>query len=111
MLLLLTNQLRKDLSSTNQHEVSLALECLSVISTPDFACDLTPDIFALLTSKSTDNAQTLAATVGVFCELASKEPRSYLPLAYRILVDSRNNWVLINLCLWIQDYKITRLSY
>lgn len=48
--------------------------------------------------ESSDNAQTLAATVGVFCELASKEPRSYLPLApefYRILVDSRNNWVLI----------------
>ncbi|KAI3515728.1 hypothetical protein L1887_14631 [Cichorium endivia] len=133
VLLLLTNQLRKDLSSANQHEVSLALECLSVICTPDFARDLTPDIFTLLTSsknfirkksiacllmvfsqypdavrvcfkrlvenlESTDNAQTLAATVGVFCELASKEPRSYLPLApefYRILVDSRNNWVLI----------------
>lgn len=48
--------------------------------------------------EGTDNAQTLSATVGVFCELASKEPRSYLPLApefYRILVDSRNNWVLI----------------
>ncbi|KAL4573395.1 hypothetical protein LXL04_020198 [Taraxacum kok-saghyz] len=133
VLLLLTNQLRKDLSSTNQHEVSLALECLAVICTPDFARDLTPDIFTLLASsksfirkksiacllmiftqypdavrvcfkrlvenlESTDNAQTLAATVGVFCELASKEPRSYLPLApefYRILVDSRNNWVLI----------------
>ncbi|CAH1433743.1 unnamed protein product [Lactuca virosa] len=133
VLLLLTNQLRKDLSSTNQHEVSLALECLSVICTADFARDLTPDIFTLLTSsknfirkksiacllmifsqypdavrvcfkrlvenlESTDNAQTLAATVGVFCELASKEPRTYLPLApefYRILVDSRNNWVLI----------------
>ncbi|KAI3732159.1 hypothetical protein L1987_63358 [Smallanthus sonchifolius] len=132
VLLLLTNQLRKDLSSTNQHEVSLALECLSVICTPDFARDLTPDIFTLLSGKnfirkkaiacllmvfsqypdavrvcfkrlvdnleSADNAQTLAATVGVFCELASKEPRSYLPLApefYRILVDSRNNWVLI----------------
>ncbi|KAK9065257.1 hypothetical protein SSX86_016640 [Deinandra increscens subsp. villosa] len=133
VLLLLTNQLRKDLSSTNQHEVSLALECLSVICTPDFARDLTPDIFVLLTSsksfirkksiacllmvfsqypdavrvcfkrlvenlESGDSAQTLAATVSVFCELASKEPRSYLPLApefYRILVESRNNWVLI----------------
>ncbi|KAL8249125.1 hypothetical protein R6Q59_005993 [Mikania micrantha] len=133
VLLLLTNQLRKDLSSTNQHEVSLALECLSVICTPDLARDLTPDIFTLLTCgkmfirkksiacllmvfgqypdavrvcfkrlvenlESSDNAQTLAATVGVFCELASKEPRSYLPLApefYRILVESRNNWVLI----------------
>lgn len=132
VLLLLTNQLRKDLSSQNQHEVSLALECVSVICTLDFARDLTPDIFTLLTSnkdfvkkkaivcllmlfthypdavrvcfkrlvENLDNSsQTIvAATVGVFCELASKEPRSYLPLApefYRILVDSRNNWVLI----------------
>lgn len=132
VLLLLTNQLRKDLSSTNQHEVSLALECLSVICTPDFARDLTPDIFTLLTSSKnfirkksiacllmlfthypdavrlcfkrlvenleTTDQTTLAATVGVFCELATKEPRSYLPLApefYKILLDSRNNWVLI----------------
>ncbi|KAJ9550674.1 hypothetical protein OSB04_014719 [Centaurea solstitialis] len=133
VLLLLTNQLRKDLSSANQHEVSLALECLSVICNQDFARDLTPDIFTLLGSsksfirkksiacllmffgqypdavrvcfkrlvenlEAADNGQTLSATVGVFCELASKEPRSYLPLApefYRILVDSRNNWVLI----------------
>ncbi|XP_071691273.1 AP-3 complex subunit delta [Rutidosis leptorrhynchoides] len=132
VLLLLTNQLRKDLGSQNQHEVSLALECLSVICTVDFARDLTPDIFSLLTSnkdfvkkkaiacllmlfthypdavrvcfkrlvENLDNSsQTLvAAAIGVFCELASKEPRSYLPLApefYKILVDSRNNWVLI----------------
>lgn len=44
------------------------------------------------------DSQIVSVTVGVFCELASKDPRSYLPLApefYRILVDSRNNWVLI----------------
>ncbi|KAF3456090.1 hypothetical protein FNV43_RR00734 [Rhamnella rubrinervis] len=73
LLVLITNQLRKDLTSTNELEVSLALECLSRIATVDLASDLTP-------------------------ELASKDPRSYLPLApefYRILVDSRNNWVLI----------------
>lgn len=138
VLLLLTNQLRKDLGSNNHHEVSLALECLSVICTQDFARDLTPDIFTLLTSSKSfvkkkavacllkvfsqypdavrvcfkrlvenlesgnnngnDSGQVLAATVGVFCELARKEPRAYLPLApefYRILVESRNNWVLI----------------
>ena len=40
----------------------------------------------------------MTAVVGVFCELAAKDPKSYLPLApefYRILVDSKNNWVLI----------------
>ncbi|KAI3511363.1 hypothetical protein L1887_18515 [Cichorium endivia] len=31
-------------------------------------------------NTSTDNSQTLAATVGVLCQLASTEPRSYLPL-------------------------------
>ncbi|CAA3007447.1 AP-3 complex subunit delta [Olea europaea subsp. europaea] len=42
----------------------------------------------------------LSATVGLFCELTVKEPRSYLPLApefYKILVDSTNNWVLIKI--------------
>ncbi|GFS36669.1 delta-adaptin [Actinidia rufa] len=40
----------------------------------------------------------VSVVVSVFCELASREPNSYLPLApefYRVLVDSRNNWVLI----------------
>lgn len=133
VLLLLTNQLRKDLSSSNQFEVSLALECLSIICTPDLARDLTPDIFTLLgtTSKNfikkkaiatllkvfdqypdavrvcvkrlVDNLESsdmliVSATVSVFCELATRDPKSYLPLApefYKILVDSRNNWVLI----------------
>ncbi|XP_047330161.1 AP-3 complex subunit delta [Impatiens glandulifera] len=130
--LLLTNQIRKDLGSANEFEVSLALECLSVICTPDLARDLTPDIFTLLSSSKTlvrkkaistvfrvfieypdavrvcfkrlvDNlessdVQTVSTVIGVFCELASRDPRSYLPMApefYKILVDCKNNWVLI----------------
>lgn len=41
---------------------------------------------------------TLAAAVGVFCELVGKDPNAYIALApefYRVLVDCRNNWVLI----------------
>ncbi|XP_059455504.1 AP-3 complex subunit delta [Corylus avellana] len=132
VLLLITNQLRKDLTSTNELEVSLALECLSRIATADLARDLTPEIFTLLSSSKvfvrkkaigvvlrvfakypdavrvcfkrlvenldSSDPQILSAVVGVFCELASKDPGSYLPLApefYRILVDSKNNWVLI----------------
>lgn len=41
---------------------------------------------------------TVSIAVSVFCELAMSDPKSYLPLApefYKILVDSRNNWVLI----------------
>lgn len=132
VLVLITNQLRKDLTSTNELEVSLALECLSRIATVDLARDLTPEIFTLLSSGKVfvrkkavgvvlrvfekypdsvrvcfkrlvenlegSDSQVVSVAIGVFCELALKDPRSYLPLApefYRILVDSRNNWVLI----------------
>ncbi|XP_048138024.1 LOW QUALITY PROTEIN: AP-3 complex subunit delta [Rhodamnia argentea] len=132
VLLLITNQLRKDLTSVNEYEASLALECLAKIGTVDLARDLTPEIFTLLSSSKvfvrkksigvtmrlfekypdavrvcfkrlvenleSSDPQSLSATVGVFCELAAKDPPSYLPLApefYRILVDSKNNWVLI----------------
>lgn len=134
VLLLITNQLRKDLSSTNEYEVSLALECLSRIATADLARDLTPEVFTLLSSSKvfvrkkaigvvlrvfakypdavrvcfkrlvenldSSDPVILSAVVGVFCELASIDPASYLPLApefYRILVDSKNNWVLIKI--------------
>ncbi|CAH9142681.1 unnamed protein product [Cuscuta epithymum] len=132
VILLLTHQLRKDLSSSNHQEVSLALHALSSISTVDLARDLTPELFSLLNSNKNiirkkciatvlkifdlypdsvrvcfkrlvENLEcsdpgVVSAVVGVFCELATKDPRSYLPLApefYKILVDSRNNWVLI----------------
>ncbi|KAG7599853.1 Armadillo-type fold [Arabidopsis suecica] len=132
VLLLITNQVRKDLNSANEYEVSLALECLSRIGTHDLARDLTPEVFTLLgSSKSfvkkkaigvvlrvfekyhdavkvcfkrlvenleSSDPQILSAVVGVFCELATKDPQSCLPLApefYKVLVDSRNNWVLI----------------
>ncbi|PRQ16578.1 hypothetical protein RchiOBHm_Chr7g0185741 [Rosa chinensis] len=132
VLVLITNQLRKDLTSTNEFEVSLALECLSRIATVDLARDLTPEIFTLLASSKvfvrkkaigvvlrvfdrypdsvrvcfkrlvenleTSDSQVVSVAVGVFCELALRDPTSYLPLApefYKILVDSKNNWVLI----------------
>ncbi|PON99255.1 Adaptor protein complex AP-3, delta subunit [Trema orientale] len=132
VLVLITNQLRKDLTSTNELEVSLALDCLARIATVDLARDLNPEIFTLLSSSKvfvrkkaigvmlrvfekypdaarvcfkrlvenleSSDPQIVSAAVGVFCELASKDPKSYLPLApefYRILVDSKNNWVLI----------------
>ncbi|KAL6182862.1 hypothetical protein ACLB2K_044274 [Fragaria x ananassa] len=132
VLVLVTNQLRKDLTSPNEFEVSLALECLSRIATVDLARDLTPEIFTLLASTKvmvrkkaigvilrvfdkypdsvrvcfkrlvenleSSDSQIVSVTVGVFCELAVRDPRSYLPLApefHKILVDSKNNWVLI----------------
>ncbi|CAN1317668.1 AP-3 complex subunit delta [Linum perenne] len=133
VILLITNQLRKDLKSNAEAEVSLALECLSRIGNLDLCRDLTPEVFTLMaTSKllvkkkaiglllmlfgkypdsvrvcfkrlvesleSGDSPPIVSAVIGVFCELASRDPRAYLPLApefYKILVDSRNNWVLI----------------
>ncbi|KAL8141842.1 hypothetical protein V2J09_014874 [Rumex salicifolius] len=132
VLLLATNQFRKDLSSPNDFEVSLALNCFSVIATPDLSRDLCNDIFTLLSSTriyvkkkaisvilrlfskypdavrvcfkrlvenlESSDMQVLSAAVGVFCELTLRDPRAYLPLApefYRILIDCKNNWVLI----------------
>lgn len=134
VLLLITNQLRKDLISTNEYEASLALECLSRIATPDLARDLMSEVFtmlgsskALLKKKATivlrrvfdkypdavrvsfkrlvenledSDPQVACAAVGVLCELATRDPKSYLPLApefYRLLVDSTNNWMLIKI--------------
>nr|POE69650.1 ap-3 complex subunit delta [Quercus suber] len=135
VLLLITNQLRKDLTNpNNEFEVSLALECLSRIATTDLCRDLTPEIFTLLSSTKifvrkkaialvlrvfekypdavkvcfkrlvenldSSDPHIVSAVVGVFCELTSNDPKSYLPLApefYRILVDSKNNWVLIKM--------------
>ncbi|KAL6007539.1 hypothetical protein ACLOJK_033037 [Asimina triloba] len=132
VLLLIPNQLRKDLASPNLYESSLALEFLSVATTPDLARELTPDIFTLLASskmvlrkkaitviwkffnlypdsvrvafkrlvENLDQSlpSTVSATIGVFCEMTAKDPKSYLPLApefYRVLIDSKNNWILI----------------
>ncbi|KAE8736487.1 AP-3 complex subunit delta [Hibiscus syriacus] len=52
----------------------------------------------LVENLENSDPQILSAVVGVFSELACKDPRSYLPLApefYKILVDSRNNWISI----------------
>lgn len=132
VLLLMTNQFRKDLSSPNDFEVSLALQCLSVIGTTDLCRDLCNDLFTLLSSTrsyvkkkaiavilrvfskypdavrvcfkrlvenlESSDPQAVCSAVGVFCELTLQDPKTYLPLApefYRVLLDCRNNWVLI----------------
>jgi len=132
VLLLMTNQFRKDLSSPNDFEVSLALQCLSVIGTTDLCRDLCHDLFTLLSSTrihvkkkaiavilrvftkypdavrvcfkrlvenlESSDPQSVCSAVGVFCELTLQDPKTYLPLApefYRVLLDCRNNWVLI----------------
>ncbi|KAI4319210.1 hypothetical protein MLD38_032837 [Melastoma candidum] len=54
----------------------------------------------LVESLESSDSEVLSGAVSVFCELARKDPASYLPLApefYKVLVGSRNNWVLIKI--------------
>ncbi|KAK1281346.1 AP-3 complex subunit delta [Acorus gramineus] len=67
LLLLLPNQLRKDLSSPNHPDASLALQFLASRASSDLARDLTPEIFTLLnSSKPILRRKATSALVGVF---------------------------------------------
>ncbi|KAJ6672633.1 DELTA ADAPTIN-RELATED [Salix viminalis] len=96
VILLISNQLRKDLNSGNEFEVSLALDCLSRIGTVDLCRDLTSEVFTLMsTSKVFVRKKAL---LGCFVSLLPKTPDRIFHWHlsfYRILVGSRNNWVLI----------------
>ncbi|KAL0826050.1 hypothetical protein Bca101_049727 [Brassica carinata] len=71
VLLLITNQLRKDLNSSNEYEVGLALECLARIGTDDLARDLTSEVFTLLGSSK---AFVRKKSIGVFLRVFDKYP-------------------------------------
>ncbi|GAB2290378.1 hypothetical protein Dimus_024657 [Dionaea muscipula] len=52
----------------------------------------------LVENLESSDPQALSAAVGVFCELTLRDPKAYLPLApefYRVLIDCKNNWILI----------------
>jgi len=57
--------------------------------------------FARLTERlEDDDPGVVSAVVSVLCELATHNPRTYLPLAptfYRLLTASSNNWMTIKL--------------
>ncbi|KAK9115026.1 hypothetical protein Syun_021823 [Stephania yunnanensis] len=113
VILLITNQLRKELSSLNEHDVCLALNLLSKAVVRKKAIGLTfrvfercPDSVRVLFKRLVENLESsdqgvVSATVGVFAELIGRDGRDgreYLALApefYRVLVDCKNNWVLI----------------
>ncbi|KAI1793066.1 Adaptor protein complex AP-3 delta subunit [Ganoderma leucocontextum] len=133
VLMLTTNLLKKDLGS-RPDDVSIALNGLSHIVTPELARDLSPELIAMLNhsrphirkrsvlamykvitqypdalpssmSRLRDKLDdpdpgVVAATVNVLCELASQNPRDYLPLAPQLfhhLTTSSNNWMLIKI--------------
>lgn len=132
VLLLMVNQLRKDLGSPCEFEVSLALETLCFVINQELAVNLIDNVFVLISSSKSfvrkkaiatllrvfevypdgikvcfrrlvENLENgdggcLSASIGVFCELAIRDARLCLPLApefYKVLVECRNNWVLI----------------
>ncbi|KAI8833209.1 adaptin N terminal region-domain-containing protein [Chytridium lagenaria] len=127
VLMLCTNLIKKDLSSNNYLETALALNGLATIVTPDLGRDLAPDLLAMLNhsrpyirkrvvlvlyktlrvafprlkDKLEDADPTVvSAAVNVICELARRNPKSYLPLApqlYSLLTNSSNNWMLIKI--------------
>lgn len=90
VILLITNQLRKDLTSNNEFEVSLALECLSVIANVDLARDLTPEIFILLSSS---RLLVKKKAVGVLLRVFSKYPDS-VRVVFKRLVENLESHVM-----------------
>ncbi|CAN6853100.1 unnamed protein product [Brassica oleracea] len=66
-----SDQLRKDLNSSNEYEVSLALKCLARIGTDDLARDLTSVVFTLLGSSK---AFVRKKSIGVVLRVFDKYP-------------------------------------
>ncbi|KAF3834837.1 hypothetical protein F7725_027395 [Dissostichus mawsoni] len=112
VIMLTTNQIRKDLSSPNQYDTGVALTGLSCFVTPDLARDLANDIMTLypeslrpafprLKEKLEDpDPGVQSAAVNVICELARRNPKNYLslaPLFFKLMTSSTNNWVLIKI--------------
>ncbi|CAO3623045.1 unnamed protein product [Cunninghamella echinulata] len=134
VLMLTTNSLKSsnDLASPSPLDISIAVNGLSQIVTPDLARDLSQDLVAMLNhsrpyirkkivlvlykiflkfpealrlsfprikEKLEDpDPSVVSAVVNVICELARKNPKSYLSLApqlFKLLTTSSNNWMLI----------------
>ncbi|CAO3646218.1 unnamed protein product [Cunninghamella blakesleeana] len=132
VLMLTTNLIKKDLASPSPLDISIAVNGLSQIVTPDLARDLSQDLVAMLNhsrpyirkkivlvlykiflkfpealrlsfprikEKLEDpDPSVVSAVVNVICELARKNPKSYLSLApqlFKLLTTSSNNWMLI----------------
>jgi len=76
VIMLATNQIRKDFLSANQNEAYLALNCLSNICTPDLARDLANDILTLMGTQKT---HILKRTVTVLYKIFLKYPEALRP--------------------------------
>ncbi|CAI0450706.1 unnamed protein product [Linum tenue] len=84
VILLISNQLRKDLKSNVEVEVSLALECLSRIGNLDLCRDLTPEVFTLMASS---RIPVRKKAIGVVLRLFGKYPDA-VRVCFKRLVES-----------------------
>ena len=79
-----SDQLRKDLNSSNEYEVSLALKCLARIGTDDLARDLTSVVFTLLGSSK---AFVRKKSIGVVLRVFDKYPDA-VKVCFKRLVEN-----------------------
>lgn len=134
LLILATNQFKKDLNSRNHIEIGLALSGIATIVTPNLSKDIHEDVlmklnhtkpyirkkailamykiflqypeslrihFHRVIDKLDDtDVAVVSATINVICEISKKNPKifiNYLPKFFKILEETKNNWLIIRI--------------
>ncbi|KAF3589658.1 hypothetical protein F2Q69_00030388 [Brassica cretica] len=93
---LITNQLMKDLNSSNEYEVSLALECLARIGTDDLARDLTSEVFTLCWLRLSLGTALKLAVAKIKEFLVDDDPNlKYLGLHALSIVAPKHLWAVL----------------
>lgn len=132
LLILATNQFKKDLNSRNHVEIGLALSGIATIVTPNLSKDINDDVLMKLNHTKPyirkkailamykiflqypdslrlnfnrvieklddDDVSVVSATINVICEISKKNPKifvNYLPKFFKILEETKNNWLII----------------
>lgn len=134
LLILATNQFKKDLNSRNHVEIGLALSGIATIVTQNLSKDIHEDVlmklnhtkpyirkkailamykiflqypeslranFTRIIDKLDDtDIAVVSATINVICEISKKNPKifiNYLPKFFKILEETKNNWLIIRI--------------
>lgn len=134
LLILATNQFKKDLNSHNHIEIGLALSGIATIVTPHLSKDINDDVLTKLTHSKPyirkkailamykifiqypeslrinfkriidmlddSDISVVSATINVICEISKNNPKlfiNYLPKFFKILEETKNNWLTIRI--------------
>uniref|UniRef100_A0ACA9YEX7 AP-3 complex subunit delta n=1 Tax=[Candida] jaroonii TaxID=467808 RepID=A0ACA9YEX7_9ASCO len=134
LLILATNQFKKDLNSHDHVHIGLALSGIATIVTPNLSKDINDDVLMKLNHTKPyirkkailamykiflqypeslrmnftkvieklddDDNSVINATINVISEISKKNPKifvNYLPKFFRILEESKNNWLIIRI--------------